>query len=60
MANQIVKAQLAALSGVLAGEVYLPLGSREVDEAIAHILAVQPDAILNTLNGDSNVAFFQN
>lgn len=58
-ANQIVKAQLAALSGVLAGEVYLPLGSREVDEAIAHILAVKPDAILNTLNGDSNVAFFQ-
>ena len=58
-ANQIVKAQLVAFSGVLAGEVYLPLGSREVDEAIAHILAVQPDAILNTLNGDSNVAFFQ-
>ncbi len=58
-ANQIVKAQLAAFSGVLAGEVYLPLGSREVDEAIAHILAVKPDAILNTLNGDSNVAFFQ-
>ncbi|MEZ2343993.1 urea ABC transporter substrate-binding protein [Microcoleus sp.] len=58
-ANQIVKAQLAALSGVLVGEVYLPLGSRNVDEAIAHILAVKPDAILNTLNGDSNVAFFQ-
>ncbi len=58
-ANQIVKAQLAAFSGVLAGEVYLPLGSRDVDEAIAHIVAVKPDAILNTLNGDSNVAFFQ-
>jgi len=58
-ANLIVKAQLAALGGELAGEVYLPLGSRDVDEAIAHILAVKPDAILNTLNGDSNVAFFQ-
>ncbi|MEG4505421.1 urea ABC transporter substrate-binding protein [Microcoleus sp. F6_B4] len=58
-ANRIVKAQLAALGGELAGEVYLPLGSREVEEAIAHILAVKPDAILNTLNGDSNVAFFQ-
>jgi urea ABC transporter urea binding protein len=57
-ANLIVKAQLAALGGELAGEVYLPLGSREVDEAIAHILAVKPDAILNTLNGDTNVAFF--
>ncbi|MBD1830334.1 urea ABC transporter substrate-binding protein [Microcoleus vaginatus GB1-A2] len=58
-ANMIVKAQLAALGGELAGEVYLPLGSSEVGEAIAHILAVKPDAILNTLNGDSNVAFFQ-
>ncbi|MEG3836103.1 MULTISPECIES: urea ABC transporter substrate-binding protein [unclassified Microcoleus] len=58
-ANRIVKVQLAALGGELAGEVYLPLGSREVGEAIAHILAVKPDAILNTLNGDSNVAFFQ-
>ncbi len=58
-ANLIVKAQLAALGGELAGEVYLPLGSKEVGEAIAHILAVKPDAILNTLNGDSNVAFFQ-
>ncbi|MEG4807855.1 urea ABC transporter substrate-binding protein [Microcoleus sp. F8-D3] len=57
-ANRIVKAQLAALGGELAGEVYLPLGSREVGEAIAHILAVKPDAILNTLNGDSNLAFF--
>lgn len=57
-ANLMVKAQLAALGGELAGEVYLPLGSREVDEAIAHILAVKPDAILNTLNGDTNVAFF--
>lgn len=53
-----MKAQLAALGGELAGEVYLPLGSREVGEAIAHILAVKPDAIVNTLNGDSNVAFF--
>ncbi|MEG4575868.1 urea ABC transporter substrate-binding protein [Microcoleus sp. N3A4] len=58
-ANLIVKAQLAALGGELAGEVYLPLGSKEVGEAIAHISAVKPDAILNTLNGDSNVAFFQ-
>ena len=57
-ANQIVKAQLAALGGELAGEVYLPLGSKEVGEAIADILAVKPDAIVNTLNGDSNVAFF--
>lgn len=58
-ANQIVKAQLAASGGELAGEMYLSLGSTEVEEAIEHILAVKPDAVLNTLNGDTNVAFFQ-
>lgn len=58
-ANQIVKAQLAASEGELAGEMYLPLGSMAVEEAIEHILAVKPDAVLNTLNGDTNVAFFQ-
>ncbi|MCT7978469.1 urea ABC transporter substrate-binding protein [Laspinema olomoucense] len=58
-ANQIIKAQLVAQDAVLAGEEYIPLGSREVSTAIAHILSVQPDAVLNTLNGDTNVAFFR-
>ncbi|MGL5061087.1 MAG: urea ABC transporter substrate-binding protein, partial [Microcoleus sp.] len=59
MANGLVKAQLAACGGELVGEMYLPLGSMEVFETIDHILAVKPDAVLNTLNGDTNVAFFQ-
>ncbi|RMH75271.1 MAG: urea ABC transporter substrate-binding protein [Cyanobacteria bacterium J007] len=58
-AHQIVKAQLAAHGAELVGEEYLPLGSQEVETAIAHIQTVQPDAIFNTLNGDSNVAFFR-
>lgn len=58
-ANQIIKAQLVARGVELVGEEYIPLGSRQVKEAIAHIQAIQPDAILNTLNGDSNVAFLQ-
>ncbi|HEY9836624.1 MAG TPA: urea ABC transporter substrate-binding protein, partial [Vampirovibrionales bacterium] len=58
-ANQIIKAQLVAQDAVLAGEEYIPLGSQEVSTAIAHIRSVQPDAVLNTLNGDTNVAFFR-
>lgn len=58
-AHQIVKAQLVAHGGTLAGEDYIPLGSRDVETAIAHIQASNADAVLNTLNGDSNVAFFE-
>ncbi|HLO48582.1 MAG TPA: urea ABC transporter substrate-binding protein [Kamptonema sp.] len=58
-ANQIVKAQLVAGGGELAGEEYIALGSRDVEEAIAHLQAVQPDAVFSTLNGDTNIAFFQ-
>ncbi|WP_437303364.1 urea ABC transporter substrate-binding protein [Sorangium sp. So ce388] len=58
-ANKIIKAQLAAKGGELAGEEYLPLGGTEVSTIISKIAAAKPDAIFNTLNGDSNVAFFK-
>jgi len=57
-ANRIVKAQLIARGGEWVGEEYVPLGSTSVDTAIALIKATQPDAIFNTLNGDSNAVFF--
>ena len=58
-ANKIIKAQLAAMGGALAGEEYVPLGGTEFSTIISKIQAAQPDAIFNTLNGDSNVAFFK-
>lgn len=58
-ANKIIKAQLAAKGGELAGEEYVPLGGTEFSTIISKIQAAQPDAIFNTLNGDSNVAFFK-
>jgi urea transport system substrate-binding protein len=58
-ANKIIKAQLAAKSLAPAGEEYLPLGGTEVSTIISKIRAAQPDAVFNTLNGDSNVAFFK-
>jgi urea transport system substrate-binding protein len=59
-ANKIIKNQLAALGGQVFGEIYIPLGSTNVEFAIKEILKVLPTGgcIYNTLNGDSNVIFF--
>ena len=60
-ANTIMKEQLAASGGNVVGEDYLPLGNTEVAPIIAKIKQALPDGgvIVNTLNGDSNVAFFK-
>jgi urea transport system substrate-binding protein len=60
-ANTIIKAQLAAKGGKVVGEDYIPLGGTEVTPIISKIKAALPDGgvIYNSLNGDSNVAFFK-
>lgn len=60
-ANTIIKAQLQAKGGKTVGEDYLPLGNTEVTPIITKIKAALPNGgvIYNTLNGDSNVAFFK-
>ncbi|HEY9826065.1 MAG TPA: urea ABC transporter substrate-binding protein [Stenomitos sp.] len=60
-ANTIIKAQLAAKGGKVVGEDYIPLGGTEVTAIISKLKAAMPDGgiIYNTLNGDSNVAFFK-
>jgi urea transport system substrate-binding protein len=60
-ANTIIKAQLAALGGKVVGEDYIPLGGTEVTPIISKIKAALPNGgvIYNSLNGDSNVAFFK-
>jgi len=60
-ANTIIKAQLEEKGGKTVGEDYLPLGNTEVTPIITKIKAALPDGgvIFNTLNGDSNVAFFK-
>ncbi|NMF67271.1 urea ABC transporter substrate-binding protein [Brasilonema octagenarum] len=60
-ANNIIKAQLEALSRKTVGEDYLPLGNTEVTPIITKIKQTLPNGgvIYNTLNGDSNVAFFK-
>ena len=60
-ANTIIKEQLKAKGGKTVGEDYLPLGNTEVTPIITKIKQALPKGgvIFNTLNGDSNVAFFK-
>jgi urea transport system substrate-binding protein len=58
-ANAIIK-QYAAANGIkILGEEYQELGEAEWGTAIDKIKETKPDAVFNTINGDSNVAFFK-
>jgi urea transport system substrate-binding protein len=58
-ANKIVNAQLEAKGGKVVSEEYTPLGHTDYNTIINKIKSAKPDVIFNTLNGDSNVAFFK-
>lgn len=57
--NKLIKSQLKCNNGILVGEEYLPLGTTHFGEAITRIKQAQPDVVFNTINGDSNLAFYQ-
>jgi urea transport system substrate-binding protein len=57
-ANAIIKDQVTAAGGEIVGEEYILLGSTDVDRIVQSISASEPDVIINTINGDSNIAFF--
>ena len=59
VAHEIIKDQLNQLGAELVGEAFLPLGSHDVDEIVQQIVAAAPDVILNSVNGDSNLAFYR-
>ncbi|MCP3850170.1 MAG: ABC transporter substrate-binding protein [Gammaproteobacteria bacterium] len=59
VANTIIKDYIDALNAEVVGEIYLPLGSSDVAEAVEQITRLKPDIILNTINGDTNLAFFK-
>ncbi|MHC5033652.1 MAG: transporter substrate-binding protein, partial [Planctomycetota bacterium] len=58
-ANAIIGDQALDLGAEVVGEEYIPLGSADTEGIIEKIQAARPEAILNTINGDSNVAFFR-
>jgi urea transport system substrate-binding protein len=59
--NSVIKAQLAAKGRKVVGAEYIPLGSTELRSLIAKIKKALPRGgiIYNSLNGDTNVAFFK-
>lgn len=57
-ANMIIKDLLNQYQIKVLGESYLPLGSTNVETVINDIRKLNPDLILNTINGDTNIAFF--
>ncbi|MFQ5444071.1 MAG: urea ABC transporter substrate-binding protein, partial [Nitrospinales bacterium] len=58
-ANFIIKNLINSLGGKVVGEEYIPLGSTDVEEIVGEIVKAKPEVILNTINGDSNIAFFK-
>lgn len=58
-ASAIIKDYLQSKGGEVVGEEYVHLGSQSTDPIVGAIMKAQPDMILNTINGDSNTAFFR-
>jgi len=58
-ANKEIKAYAEANDMEIVGEEYIPLGNQEVATLVNKVVAAKPDAIFNTLNGDTNTAFFK-
>lgn len=57
-ANRIIRDLVDASGGTVLAEHYLPLGSHTVAPVMEELRRQRPTVILNTLNGDSNAAFF--
>jgi len=58
-ANEVMRRQVLSQQGQVLGEEYILLGSSDVQGIVDAIVETKPDMILNTINGDSNIAFFQ-
>jgi len=58
-ANEIIREHVDALDGEIVGEEYILLGDKDVGAVVEKIVEAQPEVILNSLNGDSNIAFFK-
>jgi urea transport system substrate-binding protein len=56
-AGEVIKDLLTNMDAEIVGESYIPMGSTEFDAVVQDILAAKPDMILNTVVGDSNIAF---
>ncbi|MBE1877282.1 urea ABC transporter substrate-binding protein [Myceligenerans pegani] len=58
-ANKIINAYAEAHGIEIVGEEYAPLGHTDFSTIVNKVKSADADAVFNTLNGDSNVAFFK-
>lgn len=58
-ANKIITAYAEANGIEIKGEQYAPLGHTDFSTIVGKVRTADADAVFNTLNGDSNVAFFK-
>lgn len=58
-ANLILKKHIDKAGMKVLGESYVPLGGTDFSGVIGKIQQAKPAIVINTLNGDSNVAFFK-
>jgi urea transport system substrate-binding protein len=58
-ANAVVRDEARARGCEIVGEEYLLLGATEAAGVVQKIAEAKPDLIVNTINGDTNVAFFR-
>jgi urea transport system substrate-binding protein len=58
-AHAILKDDLTRAGAEVVDQAYVPLGSHEVEAAVAALVRAKPDMVLNTINGDANLAFFR-
>jgi urea transport system substrate-binding protein len=59
VATEILKDQLHLLGATVAGEAFLPLGSMDVAAVVQQAKKSGATMILNTINGDTNLAFIR-
>jgi urea transport system substrate-binding protein len=58
-ANAIIRDHVKDLGADVVGEEYRPLGSPDMTQIVEKIRGSKAEVILNTINGDTNIAFFR-
>lgn len=57
-ANKLIRTLCQKHGVQVLGERYLPLGAENFERIVDDIITLKPDVVFNTINGDSNLAFY--
>lgn len=57
-ANELIRALCKRYGVQVLGESYQPLGAENFERTVNDIISLKPAVVFNTINGDSNLAFF--